>query len=181
MGMDFGDAFGNITLLDGQITTTNTSLIFPAGQIFFYRMGTDRKMAGLVKWVLMDNNGCTLGDVLIGDTATTGMNNVMKAATSDRGGLPVGFAAATIASNTWGFAIIGGYVEKGAISMTVATGEYLTIGGSTAGAATPNRASVFNAGTQGNASAFQVFCKSRGAVATTSTLVASLQMVGVWG
>ncbi len=180
--MGFSEGFGTIDLLvDSQITTTNTSTIFPPGQIFIYRTGTNRAQTGLVKWVLLDNSGCSQGDVLIGDTATTNSNNVMKAATTDRGGLPVGIAAATIASNTWGFAIIGGYVEKGAISQTVATGEYLTIGGSTAGALTPNRASVFNAGTQGNASAFQVCAKSRGAVATTSTLLASMQLVGIWG
>lgn len=135
----------------------------------------------LVQAVQLDNNGCTLGDVLVYNPATLKQYSVKKAATGDRGAYMVGIAVATIASQFCGYMYIGGYVEKGAISMSVASGEYLCIGGSTAGAFTPLRASVFNNGTQGNASAFVVMAISKGLVATTSTLVASLQLCGVWG
>lgn len=135
----------------------------------------------LVQCVQLDNNGCTLGDVLVYNPATLKQYSVKKAGTGDRGAPLVGVAVATIASQFCGYMVIGGYVEKAAISQSVASGEYLCIGGSTAGALTPNRASVFNNGTQGNASAFMVMAVAKGLVATTSTLVASIQLCGVWG
>ncbi len=135
----------------------------------------------LVQCVQLDNNGCSAGDVLVYNPATLKQYSVKAAATGDRGAPMVGIACGTIASQRCGYMYIGGYVEQAAISMAIASGEYLCVGGSTAGALTPLRASVFNNGTQGNASAFMVMAIAKGLVATTSTLRASIQICGVWG
>lgn len=132
----------------------------------------------IAKIVQLDNNGCTVGDCLVQNFATLKGFSVAKASTTDVGGLPFGIAAATIASQKCGYAFIGGYVEKANVSQTTASGEYLTVGGSTAGNLTNDRASAFNSGTQGNASAFQVCARARAAVATG---VMSIQMIGIWG
>lgn len=183
MGLDYADAFGAMTLLDGQITTTNTSSIFPLGQIFYWRGGTDRKNSALVKWVKLDNAGCSQGEVLIADDGQTTSAGFKKASTTDAfspsfGGL----AAATIASNTHGFMIIGGYCEKADLSFTAASGELLTISGSTAGKLTSKKASSFWGATLGVSSALGsapfVYAIARTAIATG---IGSVQIVGIWG
>lgn len=166
------------TVFDGQILTTSTGGPFRPGQVVVHRSGTNRAQVALAKWVLLDNNGCSQGEVLVRNLASTVESSVAKAATADEGGLPCGVAAATIASNKYGFAIISGYVEKADLSETAASGEYLMISGSTAGKLTPNKGSVYNLGTQGNASQFGVFAVARTAIATG---VGSIQILGVWG
>jgi hypothetical protein len=182
MGLDYADAFGAMTLLDGQITTTNTSAIFPPGQIFYWRGGTDRKNTALVKWVQLDNNGCSQGEALISDLAVFNGFGVAKAGTGD-GRLPEfrGIAAATIASNAFGFMIIGGYCEKADLSLTCATGEMLSMSGSTAGKLSPNKASSNLNATLGT-SVF-VTIPFVVAIAKTSfaTGVGSVQIIGIWG
>ena len=132
----------------------------------------------LVEVVQLDNNGCSQGEVLVTNFATLKGYSVAKAATTDEGAPMRGLAAATIASQKAGYAIIGGYCEKADLSHTAASGEYLCIGGSTAGKLTPNKASVFNLGTQGNASQFMVVAIAKTAIATG---VGSVQILGMWG
>lgn len=183
MGLDYSDAFGAMTLLDGQITTTNTSSIFPEGQIFYWRGGTNRLQTALVRWVKLDNSGCSQGEVLIADDGQTTSAGVKKASTTDAFNPSFrGLAAATIASNAYGFAIIGGYCEKADLSFTAASGELLTISGSTAGKLTTKKASSFWGATLGLSSTVGtapfIYAIARTAI---STGIGSVQIIGVWG
>lgn len=183
MGFDYSDAFGAMTLLDGQITTTNASAIFPPGQVFYWRGGTDRKNSALVKWVQLDNSGCSQGEALITDFAVFNGFGVAKASTA-QGKLPGefrGIAAATIASNAFGFMIIGGYCEKADVSLTVATGEMLTLSGSTAGKLTPAGASSQNNATFGTSVFATIPFPVAIAKTSFATGVGSVQIIGIWG
>lgn len=146
------------------------------GQILF-----SKNSAGewsIVEIVQLDNNGCALGEVLVQNFATLKGYSVKVAATTDEGAPMKGIAAAAIGSQKCGYAIIGGYCESAQLSHTAASGEYLCIGGSVAGELTPNKASCFNLGTQGNASQFGVVAVSRAALATGT---GSVQILGIWG
>lgn len=163
----------------GQITDTwdpTTNARGEPGQILFMKNAAGE--VSVVEIVQLDNAGCSQGDVLVQNFATLKGFSVKAAATTDKGGLMKGISAATIASQKCGYMIIGGYVEKADLSQTVASGEYLKIGGSTAGKLTPNGASVFNSGTQGNATAFVVVAVARAAAATG---IGSVQILGIWG
>lgn len=163
----------------GQLTDTwdpTTNARGEPGQIF-----VSKNSAGeysIVEIVQLDNNGCSQGEALVQNFATLKGYSVKTSATTDQGAPMKGVAAATIASQKCGYMIIGGYVEKLDSSQTVASGEYLMIGGSTAAKFTNDRASCFNLGTQGNISAFQVVAVARTAFATG---VGSAQILGVWG
>ena len=137
-----------------QITANDTTSKMEPGTIMAVRTQTDQW--SLVEYVQLDNNGVSQGEALVTNFATLKQYSVAKAATTDAGVPMRGIAAATIASQRFGFMYIGGYVEKADISQTVASGEYLMIGGSTAGKLSNDAASVFNSGTRGNASAFQI-------------------------
>jgi hypothetical protein len=183
MSFDYADAFGAMTLLDGQITTTSTSAIFPPGQIFYWRGGTGRANTALVRWVKLDNNGCSQGEVLVNDDGQTDSSGVKKASTTDAFSPNFrGLSAATIASNSFGFMIIGGYCEKADLSFTAASGELLTISGSTAGKLTSKKASSFWGATLGLSSTVGtapfVFAIARTAIATG---IGSVQLIGIWG
>lgn len=132
----------------------------------------------LVEYVELDNNGVSQGEALVSNLATIGQGRVAKAATSDEGAPIRGIAAATIASQRFGWMYIGGYVEKADFSQTTASGEYLMISGSTAGKISNNRASAAFVGTQGNASMFVVIGQARAAIGTG---VGSMVLLGVWG
>lgn len=149
------------------------------GTIMAYRSATDQW--SLVEYVQAGNNVINRYRACVTNHATLKQYSVELAAAADRGGANFrGIALATIASQKYGFVVIGGYVENAAISEGVASAEYLTMSGSTAGELTPDRASVFNAGTHGNASAFVVIGLAKSAVATTSATTASIQLIGVW-
>lgn len=146
------------------------------GQIF-----VSKNSAGefsLVEIVQLDNNGCSQGEALVQNFATLKGYSVKTSATTDEGAPMKGVAAATIASQKCGYAIIGGYCEKMDFSHTAASGEYICISGSTAAKFTPNKASCFNLGTLGNASQVMVVAVARAAIATG---VGSAQILGVWG
>ena len=169
-------------IYDAQSTTTSTGGPWQPGQVVVHRSGTSRTQRALAKWVLMDNNGCSRGEVLVTNFASTVESSVKKAATTDDRCPIRGIAAATIASNKYGFAIISGYCEQADTSLTAASGEYLTVSASVAGKVTPLLASVFNAGyvniTGSVASTLMVVAIARGAFATG---VGSVQIVGTWG
>jgi len=170
-------------IYDTQVTTTSSGGPWQPGQIVLHRSGTNRAQQSLARWVLMDNNGCSQGEALVTDLATTVDHGVAKASTTDAFGQHFrGFAAATIASNKFGFMIISGYCEKADASKTAASGEYLTISGSTAGKVTPARASSFWSATLGVSSALGtapfVMAIARAAFATG---VGSVQILGTWG
>ena len=170
-------------IYDTQSTTTSTGGPWQPGQVVIHRSGTGRAQRALLKWVLMDNNSCSRGEALVTDLATTVEHGVAKASTTDSY-LPNfrGIAAASIASNKFGFAIISGYCEQADLSETAASGELLAISGSTAGKLTPNRASSFWTATVGVSSALGsapfVFAQARTAIGTG---VGSVQILGTWG
>lgn len=170
-------------IYDSQSTTTSTGGPWQPGQVVIHRSGTNRAQRSLLKWVLMDNNSCSRGEVLLTDLSATVEHAVTKASTTDSYNPNFrGIAAASIASNKYGFAIISGYCEQADCSETVASGEQLAISGSTAGKLTPNRASSFWTATLGLSSALGtapfVFAIARGAFATG---VGSVQILGTWG
>ena len=179
---DYAGAFGDMTLLDDQITTTNTSSVFAPGQIFYWRGGSNRGNTALVKWVQLDNNGCSQGEALISDLATVTAYGVAKSTTTvGFNRLFRGVSAATIASNSFGFMIISGYVEKMDFSQTVASGEMVTMSGSVAGKLTAHfSSSIMNAtiGTVSQSTITEAVAVARVAVATG---VGSAHLIGCWG
>lgn len=167
--------YGLPVLSNTQVEQDDTSPVFEPGIIVVVRNGDQWSLA---EYVRLDNNGCSQGDVVINNYATLKQYSVAPAGTADAGGPIRGIAAATIASQAYGWMYIHGYVEKADLSHTAASGEYLMISGSTAAKLTPNRASVFNAGTQGSSSAFMVVAVARTAIATG---VGSISLMGMWG
>ena len=95
---------------------------FQPGAIFVHRSGTGNVNFSLVQYIQMDNNGCSQGDSLVQNYATL-KNYSMKVAATTDAYTPVlrGVAAATIASQYFGFMIMSGYVEKANLSKTCAS------------------------------------------------------------
>lgn len=162
-------------LSNTQIEQDDAAAVFEPGTIVAVRNSGNWSLA---TYVQLDNNGCSQGEALINNYATLKQYSVALAGTADAGAPIRGVAAATIASQAFGWMYIQGYVEKADLSHTAASGEYLMISGSTAGKLTPNRASVFTAGTQGSSSAFVVVAVARTAIATG---VGSISLCGMWG
>ena len=179
----FDDAWGTLTLFDSQITTTSSGGPFQPGAVYYWRGGSNRNMSAMVMWVLLDNNGCSQGEVLVNDDGQTVSHGVRKATTAE-GDAPNfrGLAAATIASNKFGFMIFRGYCEKADISQTVASGELLAVSASVSGKLSNDKASSFWGATLGLSSTVGtapfVFAIARGAFATG---VGSVQIIGTWG
>lgn len=152
------------------------------GTIIAMRTVTDQW--SLVEYVQLDNNGVSNGEVLVTNFATLKQYSVAKAAVGDFGvpGVFRGIAAATIASQKFGFMYIGGYVEKADVSHTAASTEGLTISGSTAGKLTPDKASSYWGATVGLSSttgtAPWIFAIAKTAIATG---LGSVQICGIWG
>ena len=176
--MSFETENGFRVLKGDQITTTSDGGPFQPGEEVIHKGGSNFAQRAKCQWVRLNNNGCSQGEVLVADLGTTVGYGVAKAATTDEGAPMRGIAAATIASNDYGFMIYAGWCEKADLSHTAASGEYLCISGSTAGKLTPNKASVFNLGTQGNASQLGVVAVARTAIATG---VGSVQILSYWG
>ena len=151
-------------LIGTQALTVSTAAVYQPGSIFVHRNGNNR---GLLQYVQLDNNGCSQGESLVTNFATLVSWSVAKASTDDMYSRPFrGIACATIASQYFGFMHIGGYAEKADISMTVASGDFLSLSGSTAGKLT---------GLQASPHAVAV---ARTAIATG---VGSISLIGIWG
>jgi hypothetical protein len=157
-------------------TSTVTGARGEPGTIAVYKDVTTGEFS-LVEIVQLDNNGCSKGEALVQNFATLKGYSAKTSATTDEGGVLKGIAAATIASQKCGYAYIWGYVENAYVSQTTASGEYLTIGGSTAAQLSNDIASVFNAGTV-NVSGYLIVGRARAAVTTG---LMSIQLSGVWG
>lgn len=166
-------------------TSNQTTATYEPGTV--YAVNPAGRNWSLVEYIQLDNNGCSQGEVLVHNYATLVSYSVAKAATTDMGAPAFrGIAAATIASQRFGFMTIGGYVEKGDVSLTVASGDFLTISGSTAGKLSPNNGAggvkAFWNATLGQSSTLGtapfVVAVARGAYATG---VGSMILNGVWG
>ena len=106
------------------------------------------------------------GAPMVTDFATLKQYIVRAAGTADAGTPLGGIAMASLGASKYGFIAIHGWVETAELSHTAASGEYLMISGSTAAMLTPDKASVFNAGTHGSSSMFMVVAVARTAIAT---------------
>lgn len=172
-------SYGFPILFNAQVEQADSAAVYEAGMIVAVKNGTNWSLA---EYIQLDNNGVSQGEVLVTNFATLAQFSVKKAATAD-GKLPLmrGIAAATIASQKFGWMYIGGYVEKGDSSETVASGEMLTISGSTAGKLTADKASsVLNAtfGTTEFSTIPAIVAIGRTAFATG---VGSISILGIWG
>lgn len=148
------------------------------GTIMAYRSATDQW--SLVQYVQVGNNAVNRYLAVNTNYATLKQYSVKLPATGDGGGPINGIALATIASQRYGFVAIAGYVENALVSSSaVASGEFLRLSGSTAGQLSAISASVFNVGTQGNASMFLVVGVAKAAMAS-SNVSGSIQLVNVW-
>lgn len=171
------------TLFDTQVETVSSEAVYPPGAIFAHRSGTGRKQWAMVKYVRLNNDGCSQGEAVIGDYGTNAEWGV-KTCTTTEGRQPGqfrGIACATIGSNKFGFMYIAGYVEKADLSHTAASGEALCMSGSTGAKLTPDGASsVMNAtlGTSTFATNVYAVAVARTAIATG---VGSCSIIGVWG
>ena len=165
-------------ILSGAQVTANgdTSAKTEPGTIFAYKSGTDQW--SMVEYVQADNNVITRYSPVVKNFATLKSYSVKLCGSSESGGPIRGISLATIASQRYGFVTIGGYVENAQVSHTTASGEYLMVSASATGQLTPHLASVFNAGTQGNASMFMIVGVSHGIIATDAA--GSITLCGVW-
>ena len=151
-------------LKDTQVSTVSTAAVYQPGTLFVHRNGSNW---GLVQYVQLDNNGVDKGQVLVTNYATLVSYSVAKASTDDMYSRPIrGIACATIASQYYGFMHIGGYAEFADLSQTVASGDFLSLSGSTAGKLT------------GLAGSPHVVAVARTAIATG---FGSISMIGIWG
>lgn len=171
-----------LPLLDvGQVSTSggDAAAVFEPGTIIAVRNSGNWSLA---MYCQLDNNGCSQGEALVTNFATLKQYSLIKSATTE-GRQPMlrGIAAATIASQKFGWAYIWGYVEKADLSHTAASGELLCISASTAGKLTPDAASsALNAtlGTSLNATVPWTCAIARTAIATG---VGSISLIGMWG
>lgn len=159
-----------------QVAAQSTTAKMEPGTIMAVRTQTDQW--SIVEYVQLDNAGVSQGEVLIQNYATLKQYSVAKASTTDGGAPMRGIAAATIASQSFGFMYIGGYVEKADLSQTVASGEYIAIGASVAGKLSNDKASAFNLATVVNVSGQIIVAVARAAFATG---IGSIQIMGIWG
>ena len=176
-------------LYDTQVTgQDDVAAAYQPGALFIHRSGTGNTNMSLVQYVQLDNNGCSQGDALVQNYATLKNYSVKVSATTDQL-TPVlrGIAAATIASQYFGFMIMSGYVEKANLSKTCASGDLLVISGSTAGYLSPGNSvgsvAAFWSATVGVSSAlgtapYGVVARSNNAHATTTTPLGSITLLG---
>lgn len=167
--------YGFPVLTNAQAEQADTAAIYEPGMIVAVKNGNNWSLA---MYGQADATGFSQGEVAVFNPATLNQYSMAAAAATDAGGPIKGIAAATIAAAKFGWFYIQGYVEKADLSHTAASGEYLMISGSTAAKLTPNKASVFNAGTQGSSTMFLVVAVARTAIATG---VGSVSIVGCWG
>lgn len=173
---------GYEVIYDAQLQATTTGGPWRPGQVVVHRSGTGRDQWALAKWVKVPS-GCSRGEALVTDFSATEGSSLARASTTDSysPGTFRGVAGGTIASAAYGFSVISGYCEQAYCSETVASGEGLTISGSTTAQMTPNRGSSFWTATLGLSStsgtAPFLYAVGRGAFTTG---LGSIQILGTW-
>lgn len=173
---------GYEVIYDTQLQATTTGGPFRPGQVVVHRSGTDRAQWALAKWV-KSPSGWSRGEALVTDFSATVESSLARCSTTDSysPGTFRGVAGGTVASGAYGFSVISGYCEQAYCTETVASGEGLTISGSTTAQLTPNRASSFWTATVGVSSALGtapfVYAVGRGAFTTG---LGSIQILGTW-
>jgi len=170
-------------LYDTQIKSNTAAAVFQPGAIFMHKGGTGRSDTSWVQYVQLGNNGCSRGDALMYNPATTDSWSVKKSSLT-QGYSPcfVGIAGGTIASQYYGFMVIGGYCEYAYISETAVAGENLCVSGTTEGQLTANKASNVYSGTCAvNSSAGRVTAVAISRGACTGGALGSITLCGIWG
>jgi hypothetical protein len=170
-------------LLDSQVKVNHEAAVFQPGAIFIHKSGTGRAQTSWVQYVQLGNNGCNKGAALMYNPATLNTYSVKKSSLT-WGYAPnfVGIAAGTIASQRYGFMVIGGYCEYAYISETAVAGENLCVSGTTEGQLTANRASsVYSATCVLNASYGRVIPVAIARGACTGGDLGSITLCGIWG
>ena len=166
-------------LSNKQIEQADTAQVFEPGQIVAVRNSGNWSLA---MYVQLDNSGCSQGECLITNYATLEQFSLAKSGTADGKNPSLrGIAAATIASQKFGWAYIWGYVEKADTSQTAASGEMLCISGSVAGKMTSDAASSVLNSTIGTVSQMTIPFAIAVARAAFATGVGSVSILGMWG
>ncbi len=166
-------------LSNTQIEQDDASAVFEPGVIVAVRNNGNWSLA---MYCQLDNNGCSQGEALVTNFATLKQYSLIKAATTEaRQPMLRGIAAATIASQAFGWAYIWGYVEKADLSHTAASGELLCISASVAGKLTPDGASSLLNGTMGTSNLVTIPWTVAIARTAIVTGLGSVSLIGMWG
>lgn len=150
-----------------QVTKTDTTPFHEPGTIMMVRNGTSvtAQQFGLVKYVRFDaatNKGDAMAWIDSADTER------VEIASTTNGRTMSGFrgvAAATVAASSYGWMYIHGYVPAIRVSTLVASGDYLTLSGSTGGRWIQQVTANFNA--------------TAGVVSTTGTYTLNAPMIAL--
>jgi hypothetical protein len=180
------EKYGGYPVLFGaQVTQTSSKPLHQPGAVFMWRKGTGNAYAGIVQYVQLDNNGCSYGQALIANPATiSGYSVMITDLCSTFGKSPnfVGIAAATIASQYYGFMVIGGYCECAYCASAAASGNVLGLAATATGMLTPAEVATVWAATEsgtGDFSGVMGVAVARGAI--TAAAMGSVTLCGHWG
>jgi hypothetical protein len=166
-------------LFDTQPSSTATSTpVFQPGAIFVWKSGTGRVKRSLVQYVQLDNNGCSYGEALQINDATVVAYSVKKASTAKDSNF-VGIAAGTIASQKFGFMVIGGYCEYAYTIAAAASGDSLALSASTYGRLSAGVADTYYTASATNVSGLLGVAIANGAISAGA--LGSVTLCGIWG
>ncbi len=163
---------------DQPADTTGDCPVYQPGAIFVWKHGTGRANRSVVQYVRLDNNGCSYGEALAFNTATV-VSHSVKVASLGQDADFVGIAAATIASQEYGFMVIAGYCEYAYSASDAASGETMCLSATTTGQLTTGKAHNYYSASATDASGLLGIAFSNGAVAAGG--LASITLLGTWG
>ncbi len=168
-------------ILGDQGTQTSSAPLYQPGAVFMWRKGTGNAYAGVIQYVQLDNNGCSYGQTLQPNDATiTGYSVKVVDKSSGKGPNFVGIAAATIASQYFGFMVIGGYCEYAYSASAAASGNVLCLAATATGQLSVGSADYYTATTAGSdATSCIGIAVARGAI--TAAALGSVTLCGHWG
>ena len=176
---------GYPVILGDQGTQVNQYPAHQPGAVFMWRKGTGNKYAGIIQYVQLDNNGCSYGQALRLNHATLSAYSVTVIDTPTVDGKSphfVGIAAATIASQYFGFMVVGGYCEYAYSASAAASGNVLGVAATATGMlSAPDVATAWSATevSTGCLSGIYGSAVARGAI--TAGALGSVTLCGHWG
>jgi hypothetical protein len=157
---------------------TGAAPVYQPGTIFVWKHGTGRAKRSLVQYVRLGNNGCSYGQALAINSATVVSHSVMVAAVGKNANF-IGIAAATIASQAYGFAVIGGYCEYAYTVAAAASGDTLCLSATTVGKLSAGESDTYYTASATDASGLLGLAIANGAIAAGD--LGSITLCGVWG
>lgn len=144
------------------------------GTLMAYKSG---EQWSIVQYVKADGSGWTKGQSVVRNLGATQHYGAKAAATGDANAPIAGIALSSVASDCYGWIAVKGYVENALVSKTVASGDYLVLGGSSAGQLTPTgTSSFFNATNAGSSKAIVALANS-----AFATGLGPVTLIGFWG